>query len=154
MPTRRAMTVFSLQVLTNSRYFWRLSKKRKLRDGAAAPVRRSTIGAAAPPTRMSWRSSGGAVGRGDAVATHEGADALQRLGRDAGAVAQARDELAVVHRAAAEGRLRDAVALAELRDAVEQRAGRLREHVHALPPSPEGTLAERMLGPQPRLGTA
>src|SRR5207245_11794984 len=29
---RRATTSFSLHVLTNSRYFWRLSKKRKLRE--------------------------------------------------------------------------------------------------------------------------
>src|SRR3982751_1886303 len=34
-PTRRAITSFSLQVLTKSRYFWRLSKKRKLLSGSA-----------------------------------------------------------------------------------------------------------------------
>src|SRR5215831_12063360 len=33
-PTRWATTHFSLQVFTNSRYFWRLSKKRKLRWGS------------------------------------------------------------------------------------------------------------------------
>jgi hypothetical protein len=34
--TRLATTAFSEQVLTKSRYFWRLSKKRKLRSCAAA----------------------------------------------------------------------------------------------------------------------
>ncbi len=33
-PTRWATTHFSLQVFTNSKYFWRLSKKRKLRCGS------------------------------------------------------------------------------------------------------------------------
>ena len=32
MITRSATTHFSLQVVTKSRYFWRLSKKRKLRS--------------------------------------------------------------------------------------------------------------------------
>src|SRR5215831_20773892 len=35
-PTRWATTHFSLQVFTNRRYFWRLSKKRKLRCGSRA----------------------------------------------------------------------------------------------------------------------
>src|SRR4029077_3687337 len=38
-PTRSPITHFSLQVLTNSRYFCRLSKKRKLRCGSASPAR-------------------------------------------------------------------------------------------------------------------
>ena len=45
---------------------------------------------------------------------------VQGLRRDARAVAQARDELAVVHRAAAESRLGHAGAPAEIRDAAEQ----------------------------------
>ena len=64
-------------------------------------------------------SSRGATGRLDALAGQEVADALQRLGRDAGAVAQAGDELAVVDGAAAEGRLGHAGPAAELRDAVQ-----------------------------------
>jgi hypothetical protein len=42
--------------------FWRLSKKRKLREGASAPLIRSIGGAAAPATRISCRNSGGATG--------------------------------------------------------------------------------------------
>src|SRR5882757_7728313 len=38
MPTRCATTHFSLQVLTNSRYFWRLSKKRKFFSGFSVPA--------------------------------------------------------------------------------------------------------------------
>ena len=71
-------------------------------------------------TRSSGISSRGRGGRLDAVAGQEGADALQRLRRDAGAVAQARDELAVVDGAPAEGRLGHAGAPAELGDAVQQ----------------------------------
>src|SRR6266511_2749069 len=93
--TRFAITHFSLQVLTNSRYFCRLSKKRKLRCGSSA-------------------AGLGAAGRGTGAMTgailaaflgHEGANAVERIGRDAAAVAQAAGELAVVDGAPAEGRL-------------------------------------------------
>src|SRR5947209_2374980 len=56
-PTRRAITSFSLQVLTKRRYFWRLSKKRKLVSGSAF-----CAGAGArcgAPAWMSGISSGG-----------------------------------------------------------------------------------------------
>ena len=65
-PTRRAMTSFSPHVLTNSRYFWRLSKKRKLRERAPASTlplsttRGSPVAGAA--ARMRSFSSGGAFG--------------------------------------------------------------------------------------------
>ena len=59
MPTRRAITSFSLQVLTNSRYFCRLSKKRKLRvrvaAGAAAAARRRRARASRAADGMSSR---------------------------------------------------------------------------------------------------
>src|SRR3954463_5853353 len=57
-PTRRAMTSFSLHVLTKSRYFWRLSKKRKLLSGSAFCTA-AAAGRGAPPW-MSAISSGGA----------------------------------------------------------------------------------------------
>src|SRR6478736_5977412 len=94
-PTRRATTSFSLQVLTNRRYFCRLSKKRKFFSGEA-----------------SCRGAGSGDGE------------LERLGGDARAVAQPGDELAVVHGAAAEGRLGHAGTAAEIRDAAEQGAAR------------------------------
>ena len=54
-----------------------------------------------------------------AVLRHEIVDARQRLRRDARAVAQARDELAVVDRTAAESRLRHAGTPAKIGDAAE-----------------------------------
>src|SRR4051794_38651938 len=63
-PTRRAMTSFSLHVLTKRRYFWRLSKKRKLLSGSAfCPA--AAAGRGAPPW-MSAISSGGASPAPDA----------------------------------------------------------------------------------------
>jgi len=56
-PTRRATTSFSLQVLTNSRYFWRLSKKRKFFSGELS-TRGAGIGAGWL-ARISGSSSGG-----------------------------------------------------------------------------------------------
>src|SRR5690349_6471531 len=58
-PTRRAMTSFSLHVLTKRRYFCRLSKKRKFFSGSAFS-RGAPAGAGwAAVARMSGRSSGG-----------------------------------------------------------------------------------------------
>src|SRR5436190_4094024 len=57
-PTRRATTSFSLQVFTNSRYFCRLSKKRKFFSGASGSRAGAAAGCAAP-ARISARSSGG-----------------------------------------------------------------------------------------------
>ncbi len=62
MPTRRATTSFSEQVLTNSRYFWRLSKKRKLRDGAPSTAAGFISRRGIPVTRNSGISSRGAAG--------------------------------------------------------------------------------------------
>jgi hypothetical protein len=62
MPTRRATTSFSLQVLTNSRYFWRLSKKRKLREGAPSAPTDFASRLGMPVTRNSGISSRGAIG--------------------------------------------------------------------------------------------
>src|ERR1700743_3014103 len=44
--TRCATTHFSLQVLTNSRYFWRLSKKRKFFSGFSVPAWVEAVAAA------------------------------------------------------------------------------------------------------------
>src|SRR5436190_19964943 len=57
-PTRRAMTSFSLQVLTKRRYFWRLSKKRKLVSGSAFWA--GVAARCGAPAWMSGISSGGA----------------------------------------------------------------------------------------------
>ena len=119
-PTRRATISFSLQVLTNSRYFWRLSKKRKLREGAPSVPAGFSVHARHAADAQQLHQLARRGRRLDALAGEEGADALERLGRDAGAVAQARDELAVVDGAAPEGRLGHAGAAAELRDAVQQ----------------------------------
>src|SRR5258707_15320197 len=43
--TRDAISHFSEQVFTNSRYFWRLSKKRKLRCGSSVASPEATGGA-------------------------------------------------------------------------------------------------------------
>ena len=115
--TRCATTHFSLQVLTNSRYFCRLSKKRKLRCGSAPP------GAGAPAgmgragehrrrerTRRRLRRRGPASARSPPAApavlrlvAMKLADAVERLGGDAAAVAKPARELAVVDGAPAEG---------------------------------------------------
>src|SRR5713226_5847458 len=80
--TRWATTHFSLQVLTNSRYFCRLSKKRKLRCGS--------LGRGADDKRRRERTIGGALGGRRRVAArgHEGADAVEGVGGDAPAAAQ------------------------------------------------------------------
>ena len=54
--------------------------------------------------------------RGIGVARHEGADALQRVGGDAAAIAQAAGELAVVDGAATEGGFGQAALTAEFAD--------------------------------------
>ena len=115
-----ATTHFSLQVLTNSRYFCRLSKKRKLRCGSAAVAAAGAAGCGRWIGRPSERAAvsrsarrgarscdrGIAAGRPAAllVRRHEAADAVERFGGDAAAVAQPAGELAVVDGAAAEGR--------------------------------------------------
>ncbi len=102
--TRCATSHFSLQVLTNSRYFCRLSKKRKLRCGSPA-LRRRQAGAGGGSGRGIARAldDGGALAlRG--MRRHEAVDAVERVGGDAAAIAQPRGELAVVDGAAAEGR--------------------------------------------------
>src|SRR5438067_13232599 len=58
---------------------------------------------------------------GRTVLDHEIVDAGEGLGRDTRPVAQARDELAVVHGPAAEGGFGHACAPAEIRDTSEQR---------------------------------
>jgi hypothetical protein len=93
--TRLAITHFSLQVLTNRRYFWRLSKKRKFRCGDAR--------------RDSGAQSAGALDDSEtrgrlAMPRDIGAHPLEGFGGDAAAVAQARRELAVIDRKPAEGR--------------------------------------------------
>src|SRR6185437_5759921 len=60
-PTRLATSHFSLQVFTNSRYFWRLSKKRKLRCGSSV-VRPEPAGAAGNVT-VGRLCAGGASNR-------------------------------------------------------------------------------------------
>ena len=104
--TRLATTHFSLQVLTNSRYFCRLSKKRKLRCGSRSPAGdRGRRSRERPGGRAGADSmiAGRAVSRPMRLLSHEAADAVERLGGDAAAVAQPRGELAVVDGAAAEG---------------------------------------------------
>ena len=124
MPTRRAIISFSLQVLTNSRYFWRLSKKRKLREGAPSAAARLRLQARRRRRDPQQRHQLARRGRRlDTLAGQECADALQGLRRDAGAVAQPRHELAVVDGAAPEGRLGHAGPPAELRNAVQQSDG-------------------------------
>ena len=59
-PTRFATTSFSLQVLTNSRYFCRLSKKRKFFSGGASrDCAAAGWMARAPLPLISGSSSGG-----------------------------------------------------------------------------------------------
>ena len=60
--TRCATTHFSLQVFTNSRYFCRLSKKRKLRAGRRG--REPAPAAAASPARAGGRAARRAAARG------------------------------------------------------------------------------------------
>src|SRR5262249_30054156 len=60
-------------------------------------------------------------GIGRAVLRHEGADAVERVGGDAAAVAQAAGELAVVDGAAAESRLREPGLTAEIGDFPQNR---------------------------------
>ena len=67
---------------------------------------------------------------GEPVPGDELVDPLQSLWRDARAVAQPRDELAVVHRAPAEGGFSHAGAPAEIRNASEQRAAGLDDLLH------------------------
>src|SRR5450756_1086456 len=57
--------------------------------------------------------------RGIGVARHETADALERIGGDAAAIAQTVGELAVVDRAAAEGGFGQAALAAEFADLLE-----------------------------------
>jgi hypothetical protein len=92
-----------------------LSKKRKFFSGAAG----SRAGAGADERHQLRRR----IARpGEAVLRNEFVDARQRLGGNAGAVAQPRHELAVVDRAAAEGGLRHAGAPTEIGDAPQQGA--------------------------------
>src|SRR3979409_1506503 len=107
-PTRLATTHFSLQVLTNSRYFCRLSKKRKLRCGSRSPagVGPNEAGnSGGPRGRLDDRRTRGVGGR--PVGFHEAPDAVERLGRDPTAVAQPRGQLAVIDGTPAEGRFRE-----------------------------------------------
>src|SRR6476660_3674398 len=71
----------------------------------------------------SWRSrlEQHAAARRDTVriARHEGADAIERVGRDPPAVAQTTCQLAVIHRAAAEGRLGEPPHTAKFADLLE-----------------------------------
>src|SRR5512143_3253923 len=106
MPTRCAISHFSLQVFTNSRYFCRLSKKRKLRCGSSLAWPEATGGASGVTIGKPFGGASNSMRRrGGGVARHEGADAVERVGGDAAAVTQPVGELAVIHGAAAEGRL-------------------------------------------------
>ena len=119
--TRLATTHFSEQVLTNSRYFCRLSKKRKLRCGSLEAAR--LIDRHRPFARQRCAQRGLALDhqrtrqrRLALMARHEAADAVERFGGDAPAVAQAACELAVVYGAAPEGGFRKAALAAEIGD--------------------------------------
>jgi len=90
--TRSAITRFSLQVWTNSRYFCRFSKNRKLPRGS-----RFSGGTSRP---RGWRHANW-HGGGDI-----GLNAIESVDGDAFALAQPQHQLAVVHGAAAKGRLR------------------------------------------------
>ncbi len=120
MPTRLAISHFSLQVLTNSRYFCRLSKKRKLRLRVVARLprgdrrRRRCDHRQGRGRRLEQQAA--AARRAVGAARHEIADALERVGGDAAAIAQAAGKLAVVDRAAAEGRFCETSAPAEFAD--------------------------------------
>ena len=122
-PTRLAISHFSRQVLTNSRYFCRLSKKRKLRCGSSAVWPEATGGAGGVTagsagggaSNSTRRRAGARVG----AARHEGADAVERVGGDAAAIAQAAGELAVVDGAAAEGRFGEPALAAEFADLLQ-----------------------------------
>ena len=102
--TRSAITRFSLQVWTNSRYFWRFSKKRKL------PLGSRFSGGTSRPARRRQPAGGG---------RDIGLDAVQRIDGDALALAQAMHQLAVVDRPAPERRLRHVGLTAELGDLAE-----------------------------------
>ena len=91
--------------------------------------------------RRHWRDS--------AMALEERTHAQQGLRRDARAVAQARNELAVVDGAAPEGGLGDAVDAAERRDAVEQAAALLHDRFHVYPVSCAHSTVG-MVGTQPQ----
>ena len=103
--TRSAITRFSLQVWTNSRYFCRFSKKRKLPRGS-----RFSGGTSRP------RGGGSAARRGG---RDIGLDAIQRIDGDALALAQPVHQLAVVDRPAAKRRLRHVGLAAEVGDLAE-----------------------------------
>jgi hypothetical protein len=72
--TRCATTHFSEQVLTNSRYFCRLSKKRKLRCGSAPPL--PPCESPGPPTGIGMGTTEGAGRAAASEAT--GATALSK----------------------------------------------------------------------------
>jgi hypothetical protein len=82
---------------------------------------------------------GGLARRRGALLGHESEDALECLRGHAGAVAQARDELAVVHRAPSERRFGHAALATERGDAVEQRRRPAYElfHLFSHPPGVE-----------------
>src|SRR5437763_1470039 len=89
--TRSAITRFSLQVWTNSRYFCRFSKNRKLPRGS-----RFSGG--------TWSPRGG--GTAPVEACDEGLDPVQRVDGDALALPQPRHQLAVIDHAAPKGGFR------------------------------------------------
>src|SRR5262249_3499790 len=70
--------------------------------------------------RLARALDDGGTGRRRAVVLHETADAIERLGGDAAAVAQPPGELAVVDGAAAEGRFRKAAMPAVVGDLLQQ----------------------------------
>ena len=100
--TRSAITRFSLQVWTNSRYFCRFSKKRKLPRGIALLGRHFEAARRRQPARRGGRDIG--------------LDAVQRVDGDALALAQAVHQLAVIDGPAAEGRFRHVGVAAEFGD--------------------------------------
>src|SRR5262249_9206881 len=84
----------ALRIVNRGRGFWRWFRGR---------CRRRSYGTQLPPAIDHGRSR-----HGIAVRRHERADAVERLGGDAAAVAQAAGELAVIDGEAAEGRFRKA----------------------------------------------
>ena len=110
---RLATSVFSLQVETNSRYFCRLSKNRKPAGWMSVARRQPAV------DRLRRQRDGlfcGASANGLRVFGQKGADLVQRAGGDPGAIAQARDQLAVIDDEPPEGgfgRLRRAAIFAD-----------------------------------------
>ena len=124
--TRLAISVFSLQVETNRRYFCLLSKKRK--PGGAVSGCGSRRGGAheAGQARRLWRG----LRRGPAHG-QKGADLLECFRGDPRPVAKPRDELSVVDDAPSESQFRGPRFAAEIPDLAEDLLVRRRSRAGA-----------------------